>query len=60
MNYKDITDKQIVDFLTKLKSKPKDDRQDYYDDHLDIARAYLAKIYNGWKRNSISKGWNIC
>ena len=44
MNYKDITDKQIVDFLTKLKSKPKDDRQDYYDDHLDIARAYLAKI----------------
>ena len=44
MNYKDITDKQIVDFLTKLKSKPKDDRKDYYDDHLDIARAYLAKI----------------
>ena len=33
MNYKDITDKQIVDFLTKLKSKPKDDRQDYYDDN---------------------------
>ena len=44
MNYKDITDKQIVDFLTKLKRKPKDDRQDYYDEHLDIARAYLAKI----------------